>query len=437
MSNKYKSHFVILANTLAGVVGSYNIHKAFEKENQSIECYKTRRNEFAAIEQEYEDEVAYVQEKLDNLRNVRLQSLEILRLAAGFLRRAKIKDREIYEKVEISKEQLTEWTTTSFQLPDILTAIGKGGVAGLASSLGVYELINTLGKASTGTPISSLKGVAADNATRAWLGGGPKASGGGGIELGNKVLKSTWHLGILVSSFYMKHRVEKLATEADDQIAQMDVLEQEIKKWIEIFNVICQAVEELENSTMQLTNNLKKFLKQAKPKNFEDAFQVARMAKSLGILLDTPIFDKLGIEVGGNMSSKEQKSIITVAKNTAEVAQSFNAFSVITEVVAFIKVQQEEATKREAIAVKRDSLIKAIQSEKELIENYFNLRFAERREALHSFFEVLRNGVANNDSKMIDSALTGIMGILQDSPLQDLEKFRVWFYDLNHSDIEL
>lgn len=137
------------------------------------------------------------------------------------------------------------------------------------------------------------------------------------------------------------------------------------------------------------------------------------------------------------MSSKSQKDIITVVKNTAEVAQSFNALSVITEFVAYLKVQQEETTKREAIAAKRDSLIKAIQSEKELIENYFDLRFAERKDALHSFFEVLRNGTANNDSKIIDSALTGILGILQDSPLQDLEKFRIWFYNPNHSDIEL
>ncbi len=137
------------------------------------------------------------------------------------------------------------------------------------------------------------------------------------------------------------------------------------------------------------------------------------------------------------MSSKTQKDIITVAKNTTEVVQSFNAISVITEFIAYLKVQQEETTKREAIAVRRDSLIKAIQSEKELIETYFNLRFAERKEALHSFFEVLRNGVANNDSKIIDSALTGILGILQDSPLQDLEKFRVWFYNPNHGDLEL
>lgn len=137
------------------------------------------------------------------------------------------------------------------------------------------------------------------------------------------------------------------------------------------------------------------------------------------------------------MPSKKQNNILTVAKSTAEVAQSFNALSVITDFVAYLKVQQEEETKRDAIAAKRDSLIEAIQSEKELIENYFNLRFEERKDALHSFFEVLRNGVVNNDSEIIDSALSGILGILQDSPLQDLEKFRIWFYNPNHGDIEL
>ena len=74
----------------------------------------------------------------------------------------------------------------------------------------------------------------------------------------------------------------------------MDVAEQEINKQLEILVVIFQRIEELENSTIQLTNNLKEFLKQAKPENIEDAFQVARMAKSLGVLLDTAIFDKFG-----------------------------------------------------------------------------------------------------------------------------------------------
>lgn len=295
MGNKLKSYSIIATNGLAIIVGVYNHGRAAWKIHQCKKQYETRWEVYAVIEQKYKDERISVQQKLDNLGNIRLQSLEVLRSAAEFLKRAKIKNREIYEKVEISKEQLTEWETASFQALDILTGIAKGGATGVASSVGAYGLIGTFGKASTGTAISSLKGAAAHKAKLAWFGGGSIASGGGGMALGNTVLASIIvGPSVLASSFFMNRRAEEITTEVDNRIAKMDVTEQEINKQLEILNVIVQRIEELENSTIQLTNNLNEFLKQANSENFEDAFQVARMAKSLGTLLDTAIFDKFG-----------------------------------------------------------------------------------------------------------------------------------------------
>lgn len=161
MGNKLKSYSIIATNGLAIIVGVYNHGRAAWKIHQCKKQYETRWEVYVVIEQKYKDERISVQQKLDNLGNIRLQSLEVLRSAAEFLKRAKIKNREIYEKVEISKEQLTEWETASFQALDILTGIAKGGATGVASSVGAYGLIGTFGKASTGTAISSLKGAAA------------------------------------------------------------------------------------------------------------------------------------------------------------------------------------------------------------------------------------------------------------------------------------
>jgi hypothetical protein len=64
------------------------------------------------------------------------------------------------------------------------TAIGLGGqTAAMAAA-------TTFGTASTGTAISSLSGVAAYNASLAWLGGGTIAAGGGGMAAGAMVLTS-------------------------------------------------------------------------------------------------------------------------------------------------------------------------------------------------------------------------------------------------------
>lgn len=66
---------------------------------------------------------------------------------------------------------------------------GMAGVgAGALLGWGAYGGVMALGTASTGTLIGGLSGVAATNATLAWLGGGALAAGGGGMALGTAVL---------------------------------------------------------------------------------------------------------------------------------------------------------------------------------------------------------------------------------------------------------
>lgn len=137
------------------------------------------------------------------------------------------------------------------------------------------------------------------------------------------------------------------------------------------------------------------------------------------------------------MNSNTQKNLIKVAQNANEITQSLNALGVITDFVEYLKVQQVEQTKRDAIAAKRDTLVKAIESERELIEEFFDKRFAERKYTLKNLFDLLKSALESKDTKTVDLALAGILGILQDSPLKDLEKFRIWFHDPNREDIEL
>lgn len=67
-----------------------------------------------------------------------------------------------------------------------VTALGAGGLAGLAAYGGVGLLGATT--ATTGAAIGSLSGVAATNATLAWLGGGALSAGGFGMAGGAAVL---------------------------------------------------------------------------------------------------------------------------------------------------------------------------------------------------------------------------------------------------------
>ena len=69
------------------------------------------------------------------------------------------------------------------------------------SAKAVYASVGYFGKASTGTPIKPLYGIAKDNAIHAWLGHGSLVSGGKGIEGGKATLdtiQAATEIGVLL-----------------------------------------------------------------------------------------------------------------------------------------------------------------------------------------------------------------------------------------------
>jgi hypothetical protein len=70
----------------------------------------------------------------------------------------------------------------------ILGGMAGGAVGGTLAAFGAYSGVMAFGAASTGTAITALSGVAATNATLAFLGGGSLAVGGLGMAGGAAVL---------------------------------------------------------------------------------------------------------------------------------------------------------------------------------------------------------------------------------------------------------
>ena len=93
---------------------------------------------------------------------------------------------------------------------------------------------------------------------------------------------------------------------------------------------------------------------------------------------------------------------------------------------------QEEETKRQVIAANREVLITRITAEKDAILAYFDLRFAERRAALDEFFELLSHAMKRGDNQQLNTALAGILGVIQENPLEDFETFRQQFNNPDH-----
>jgi len=104
--------------------------------------------------------------------------------------------------------------------------------------------------------------------------------------------------------------------------------------------------------------------------------------------------------------------------------QNLNPLEVVREYVSFLKTASEQKTERDRIAAKREVAVKIIESEKEIILEYFKARFAERKEALQGLFHILHQAVETKNEHAMDTALGGILGIVKDSPLKDFASFR-------------
>jgi hypothetical protein len=98
--------------------------------------------------------------------------------------------------------------------------------------------------------------------------------------------------------------------------------------------------------------------------------------------------------------------------------------AVVSELLDYLKVKEQETTARLRIRAQRDVLVRALENEKEIILSYFQVRFAERKSALEQLFALLQTAAEKGEEKSLDIALTGIVTILKENPLGDLVEFR-------------
>jgi len=128
---------------------------------------------------------------------------------------------------------------------------------------------------------------------------------------------------------------------------------------------------------------------------------------------------------GRAMRGTAGKALARVVGNAGKtVVQNLNPLEVLREYCACKTAEQEEITRRKEIKAKRDIAVAAIQAQRELIEKYFEHRFAERASALSAFFKLLEQAVDTRNDAELDAALHGILGVVKDSPLKDFESFR-------------
>ena len=169
-----------------------------------------------------------------------------------------------YVGMEVASEPLADVQTELLEIRDMtinmaelaggaVGSVGAGALAGLAA----YGSVGLLGTASTGTAIGTLSGIAAQNATLAWLGGGSLAAGGMGIAGGTAVLGGIVAAPVLlVGGLVLASRAAKAKEDAYSNLAKAWAAEETMKT----AEVTARAIGRVANQTHRVILDLRKHL---------------------------------------------------------------------------------------------------------------------------------------------------------------------------------
>ena len=208
---------------------------------------------YNAAMEELEDARQNTQASVESLGELKFELWEkaMIPFSEAF---AKIKNIEINKSANdysgslpaITQSDFLNIQAQSLEMKEVVSggvmALGSGGLAGLAS----YGAVSTFAAASTGTSIAGLSGIAAQNATLAWLGGGSLATGGGGIALGTAVLGGLVAAPVLiVGGMIMASKAEAAKEDAFANLAQAELAIEEMKTAVVVTNGIKLRFDEM------------------------------------------------------------------------------------------------------------------------------------------------------------------------------------------------
>jgi hypothetical protein len=202
-------------------------------------------------------------------------------------------------------------TVPPFDLPDLklqvveaqrmLSGGVSAGIAGALARQAALAGVRSLAAAGTGTAISGLSGVAAQNATLAWLGGGTIASGGGGVALGTIMANSIAGapalllagLGLNVQGHRAQTRARQIEAECRIEAARLETQQLLIER-LEV------RVAELEEVLHGLDKQARGALDELRQVEFDPAVHVelfmrsALLIEGLREILATHVVDEAG-----------------------------------------------------------------------------------------------------------------------------------------------
>ena len=243
---------IILVATLAGAalsgVSGKNIYDAHKNNNEAKSVNADANTLVANINLQLDAERQSANEALQQLGKLKIDILNknIENFIENFQRIKNVDFEELClsddaNKLQIEEQAIEELKLMSSVAKDIATGIGAGATIGAVMAFGAYSGTMCLGVASTGTAIATLNGVAASNATLAFLGGGSIAVGGAGVAGGLMILGGLVTIPALtVFACFTNNQAKKNKEEAYINLAKA----QEYVEAMELVKANCRNVTE-------------------------------------------------------------------------------------------------------------------------------------------------------------------------------------------------
>lgn len=239
------------AALISGAVGLSKGKKALSNNREAKDIIENAKYRFESKKEELERKKEQTAETLSEYGILKLNvwNEQIGKFVKLF---ENIKKVDLESKVYLEDElthnvnnfELKEMKDISLKAGEVIAggvqSLGVGALAGVAS----YGGAMMFGTASTGTAIASLTGVAATNATLAWLGGGSLAAGGLGVAGGTMILGGLVAGPVLVvGGMFLEAKSKKRLAEAEKFRAEVEVAIEQID------NAICalDGIQEVSN----------------------------------------------------------------------------------------------------------------------------------------------------------------------------------------------
>lgn len=339
--------FILAGAALAA--GAYGVKKGFDAKSDFNDAKET--NEFA--QRVYDDACR----KLEVTREATQESLNAL----GELKFSLYKDKlipfvAVFKKIHnidfqhdsiddelqlpVDHTDMAAIEAAALKMTDIVSggivSLGSGGLAGLAA----YGSVGLLASTAGGTAIGSLSGVAATNATLAWLGGGALSAGGLGMAGGAYVLGSIVAGPVLAVGGMMlaskaeeaKHNAySNLSTAklAAEQMETANVAAQGVRTRIKEIHYVLGKLDDAFEPLLEGLQTLVQCSQQywtgeidytTLPKENQVGIMAAMMmAKTIKNVLETPILNEQGLitEASSTVIDSANNSLLEVQKRLA------------------------------------------------------------------------------------------------------------------------